>query len=263
MFLQTILRGISAVAGSPKRISTVGPTLAVVNLSTVLTDRQVADGVAAAQIQIDRDFGPLWGIGANLMFVPRSTKVQPNIWIIQVLDTSDQAGALGYHSMTANALPVGKVFAKDDQKYGLSWSVTLTHEIMEMLADPFVNSTVFVQDTATTGTLYALETADPVEDDSFGYLINGVLVSNFITPAYFQAGRAPGSAKFDFKGVLTAPLTVAKSGYQSVFEVGPASTGWTQRAGSEGKGRRLLARGPESRPMRRAAIPEGPLPTIE
>lgn len=248
MFLQAILH---AITGVNKRLPTIGPTLAIVNLSTVLTDRQVTDAVAAAQIQIDRDFAPSWGIGANLMFAPRSTKVLPNVWIIQIMDTSDQAGALGYHSMTTSALPVGKIFAKDDQRYGLSWSVTLTHEIVEMLADPFVNQTVFVQDTVTTGTMYALETADPVEDDSHGYLINGILVSNFVTPAYFQAGRAPNSTKFDFKGVLTAPLTIAKGGYQSAFGVGPASTGWTQRTGSEGKGQRLLSKGLESRPMRR------------
>ena len=30
--------------------------------------------------------------------------------------------------------------------------------------------------------------ADPVEDDNFGYRINGVLVSNFIAPAYFEPG---------------------------------------------------------------------------
>jgi len=49
-----------------------------------------------------------------------------------ILDDSDQAGALGYHDLTSDGLPIGKVFAASDLKAGTSWTVTASHELLEM-----------------------------------------------------------------------------------------------------------------------------------
>ena len=54
-------------------------------------------------------------------------------------DNPDQAGALGYHEITSQGTPLGKVFAKLDLQSGASWTVTLSHELLEMLADPWIN----------------------------------------------------------------------------------------------------------------------------
>jgi hypothetical protein len=224
------------------RAPVTGPTIAIMNFSTVVTDAEVQTAMAAAQIQIDRDFAPIWGLSANLVFVPKIKRPDVNAWVMQVLDTSDQAGALGYHTMTNADMPVGKIFCKDDQKYNLSWTVTLTHELLEMLGDPYIDTTVFVQDSDTTGNLIAYENCDPVEDDSLGYLINGVLVTDFVLPAYFESGRAPKSTKFDFKGVLTDPLSIASGGYISIFPVNPTTKGWSQQTGAEGIGPRLASK---------------------
>jgi hypothetical protein len=40
--------------------------VAVINTSTVLTDDQVQAAVPALQIQVHRDFAPVWGIDADL-----------------------------------------------------------------------------------------------------------------------------------------------------------------------------------------------------
>lgn len=158
------------------------------------------------------------------------------------MDTSDQAGALGYHDLTPAGNPIAKVFAKDDQKYGLSLSVTLSHELLEMLVDPYIQNCVFDQTSDTEGTLYSYEVCDAPEDDSFGYLINGVLVSDFVFPTWFESGRAPNSVRFDFKNVIKAPLTLAPGGYIGKFVVGPNSTGWTQQTAEGPPGQRHLAR---------------------
>lgn len=223
------------------RVPTPGPTVAIVNQSTVVTDQQLVPIVAALQIQVDRDFSPVWKLDANLQFVPRGTAVPTNAWIIYVMDTSDQQGALGYHDLTAQGNPIAKVFARDDQKYGLSLSVTLSHELLEMLVDPYISNCVFSQQTNTTGTLYAYEVCDAPEDDSFGYQINGVLVSDFVYPSWFEDFRAPNSTKFDFKGVLHAPFQLASGGYIGLFEVKPGTTGWTQKTAEGAPGARMLA----------------------
>jgi len=42
----------------------------------------------------------------------------------------------GHHDLTPDGLPVGKSFAGTDKHFGHSWTVTASHELLEMLADP-------------------------------------------------------------------------------------------------------------------------------
>jgi hypothetical protein len=167
-----------------------------------------------------------------------------------ILDDSDQAGALGYHELTEQGLPISRVFAKSDIQYHLSWSVTTSHELLEMLVDPDINLTAFIQETNTTGVLLSYEIADACEDDVFAYPINGVMVSDFVYPPWFESFRAPNSTKFDHMGKITAPFQLLSGGYIGVFEVGGGS-GWTQKTAQNFMGRRAAARGPYSRFNRR------------
>ena len=82
------------------------------------------------------------------------------------------------------------------------WSVTLSHEVLEMIADPTVN--IFAPgpspDPADGGkwVLFTYEVGDPVE--RFCYEIDGVLVSDFVTPWYFSEGEGRGTRN-DFLGL--------------------------------------------------------------
>jgi hypothetical protein len=160
IFSDVLPNAIDPASFSTVRRSSVGPTIALVNQSTVVTDSEVKKAAAAIQIQIDRDFGPVWNTYAKLQVVTDQKAIPPGAWVMYLLDTSDQVGALGYHDITDDGAPIGKMFCKDDQKYGLAWTVTLSHEILEILIDPYVQNSVFDQATNTTGTLYALEVAD-------------------------------------------------------------------------------------------------------
>jgi hypothetical protein len=124
-------------------------------------------------------------------------------------------------------MPIGKVFAASDLKAGTSWSVTASHELLEMLADPNINLTVFVQNADTAGTLYAYEVCDACEDDRFAYKVNDVLVSDFVYPAWFESFRAEGSAQFDRGNQIQNPLGLLAGGYIGVFSVTDGS-GWQQ-----------------------------------
>jgi hypothetical protein len=125
-------------------------------------------------------------------------------------------------------LPMGKIFAASDLKYGTSWTVTASHELLEMLADPNINLTVFVQNANTTGTLYAYEVCDACEDDSLAYQIDAVAVSDFVYPAWFESFHAEGSAQFDRMNKIQNPLQLLPGGYIGVFDV-TAGSGWRQQ----------------------------------
>ena len=201
--------------------------ISVINESTVLTDAEVTPVVIALQQQVTNDFRPIWGIDAELKMVPQNTPAPPGTWWLVILDDSDQAGALGYHDLTPDGLPMGKVFAASDLKAGTSWSVTASHELLEMLADPNINLTVFVQNENTAGTLFAYEVCDACEDDRFAYKVNDVLVSDFVYPAWFESFRAQGSTQFDRGNQIKDPLALLAGGYIGVFSVSDG-TGWQQ-----------------------------------
>lgn len=201
--------------------------VAVINESTVLTGNQVSAAVPALQSQVHDHFAPAWGIDADLTFVPSGSQPAAGSWWLVILDNSDQAGALGYHDVTSEGLPLGKVFAGSDLQYGYEWTVTASHELLEMLADPEINLTVFVQSAVDKGILYAYEVCDACEADQFGYQIGGTLVSDFVLPSWFESFRAPGSAQFDYASQIGQPFELLAGGYIGVFDV-TAGTGWHQ-----------------------------------
>jgi hypothetical protein len=201
--------------------------ISVINESTVLTDADVAPVVVALQQQVTSDFRPIWGTDAELKLISAGTQPPSGSWWLVILDDSDQAGALGYHDLTPDGLPIGKVFAASDLKAGTSWSVTASHELLEMLADPNINLSVFVQNENTSGILYAYEVCDACEDDSYGYQINNVLVSDFVYPAWFETFRPEGT-QFDRMNQIQTPLQLLPGGYIGIFNISSGS-GWQQQ----------------------------------
>lgn len=87
-------------------------SVAIVNGSTVVQDADVQDAVAALQVQVSRDFAPIWGRDAQLAFSPMAAPVPAGTWELLIADNSDQAGALGYHDLTVNGDPLGKVLPR-------------------------------------------------------------------------------------------------------------------------------------------------------
>ncbi len=251
--------------------------IAVINQSTVLADGEVLAATAAFQIQVSRDFAPVWGIDAQLIFVPQGTQPPAGAWWLVVLDNSDQAGALGYHDLTPDSLPLGKVFAGTDRQYGSQWTVTASHELLEMLGDPDINLCASVANADGSLRLYAYEVADACEADHYGYSINNLLVSDFVYPAWFESFRQPNSAQFDYAKAITAPFQLLSGGYIGVYDTS-SSAGWTQltaaastasyemraRVGSRRERRRIpRAHWLNSRPVSKAASRDkSPLQTL-
>src|SRR5262249_32075036 len=146
--------------------------IAVINESTVVKDADVTAAVHALQTQVHDHFAPAWGIDADLTIVPKTVRPPDGSWWLVVLDNADHAGAVGHHAVTNDGLPLGKVFARTTMIDGGVWTVTASHELLEMLGDPEINLTVFVQKgQQNAGRMYAYEVCDACEDDQFGYKI--------------------------------------------------------------------------------------------
>lgn len=224
--------------------------IAVLNPSTVVSDAEVQAVLPALQTQVSRDFASAWGTDAQLRFVPKSERPAAAEWWLAVLDDSDQAGALGYHDVTQDGLPLGKVFAKTDKQYGESWTCTASHELLEMLADPAINLTVFEQE-AHGGRLYAMEVCDACEAEDFAYEIDGVLVSDFVYPAWFQSFRKAHGTRFDHMGHIGKPFELIKGGYIGVYDV-TQGNGWRQITADR---ENFRARAPVGSRRERRAIP--------
>lgn len=203
------------------------------NLSTTLSQDVAQAIVKAIATQVTHDFSPLWGVNANLYLAPAGQKTPtPGYWTIGFFDNSDQAGALGYHDLTADGLPLGKVFVATTLSAGALVSVTASHECLEMLGDPDINLTAELDDAqGNPAKFYAYEICDACEDDSFGYQINAVTVSDFVTPEYFESFQHTNPAKihqFDFMGQITAPFQILSGGYMGVLDLANLGQGWQQ-----------------------------------
>jgi hypothetical protein len=183
------------------------PTIAFVNLATVPLGIDLRRLVAALDKQLQRDFAPIWGYPAALYV---AEKPKPSDWQIVFLDDSDAADALGYHDLTKDGQPVSKVFVKATIAAKQKVSVTASHELLEMLIDP--GAQMWAQN--NNGRFYAYEVCDAVEDEE--YVIDGVAVSDFVYPSFFESWHQPMSTRFDHLEKVSRPFQTLQNGYQVV-----------------------------------------------
>lgn len=227
--------------------------MAVINEATHVTDAEAEKFTAALQAQIHEDFLPVWGIDCSLGFVPKGEKLlDPSVWWLVLLDNADMAGALGYHDFTASGLPIGKVFVETTKRYGGIWTVTGSHEALEILADPDISICVLAANKDfPKGALYARENCDAVEADELGYEKLGVMLSDFQTPAWFEA---PRRAQVDFCNHIKKPFQLAPGGYISVLDLAHLHRGWQQLTARSDR-RNFRARAPIGSRRERRRLP--------
>ena len=170
---------------------------------------QLSQIAAAIQKQLTRDFYPVWKIPATIQAFAGLEDLPTDYWPILIMDDINTAGASGVH-LDRNGQPYSLVQADDNT------SLTCSHECLEMLADPFGNRFV-ASDSIKPGqgrVNYLVEVCDPSEAINFAYKINGVLVSDFYTPNYFDPVTAPG-IRYSFSGKIQQPKQLLKGGYIS------------------------------------------------
>jgi hypothetical protein len=182
---------------------------------------------AALQKQVTRDFGPIWGVQATVDVVPSLEETPLGYWPIIVRDDIHKPTSAGFHT-DKRKQPYSLV------QYTSTWSLTASHECLEMLADPFGNRTIAgtsPQD-GKSRVEFLVEVADPCTDAKFSYTVNGVMVSDFCTPNFFEPVVAPGT-RYSYSGAVSQPHQVLEGGYLSWHE--SVTNHWWQQTCVDGK----------------------------
>ncbi len=207
-------------------MSTLPHHVALVSDTSTVSFADISTVAAALQKQAIRDFSPLWQVNATVSAFDALESVPVDYWPVIVRDDIDQPGAAGYHT-DENGQPFALVQA-DDQ-----WQLTVSHETLEMLADPFGNRTVAGAPppqappplSSLKRVLYLVEVCDPCEDTQFAYGVNGQQLSDFLTPHYYDPKGATGTL-YSFRGNIKGPHTVLENGYVSFGN--PVTNEWYQ-----------------------------------
>ncbi len=194
--------------------------ISVINKYPDISDNEVERVMKAIQIQVKNDFSPIWGQDAEITFYRNNEVAPSDTWQLFILGTSNDADELGIHDLSKNKLPMGKVFAKTVKKKNQEWSVCASHEILEMLSDPYINKYAIKHNIDGTLVSYAYENCDACESDEYGYKIdvdgNAVLVSDFLFPAWFSDIIHPIETQFDKEGHIKSSFQILKNCYTSI-----------------------------------------------
>jgi hypothetical protein len=167
---------------------------------------------------------------AHVVQLPAGAKPPAGAWNIILLDTSNEAGALGYHEdESGTEIPFSDVFVKTAEENGTDAAEVASHEMLEMLVDPDVANVRKVLNSAAKQ-FYIVEVADPVQ--GCGYDIGapegrhaGVTVADFVFPAWF--GMAQTRPDLSFRDSIQKPFELAAQGYISVAPEGKPEK-WSQ-----------------------------------
>jgi hypothetical protein len=174
-----------------------------------LSDEQVQEGIRAVNRQIAHDFEPYWDFGAHLRLegtlgTGPDENTLPELRgdsIIYLWDEVNVDDALGYHELNAGGVPFGFVFTELVKELKEPWTVTFSHEALELLADSEANLLVAGPHPANPKkeVFHWYEMCDAVQDEQ--YKVDGVWVSNFVLPLYFTRDAEKGGRN-DFLGRL-------------------------------------------------------------
>jgi len=186
---------------------------------TKAIDPELMQAVAAAlTIQVTRDLPQFWNVQATVTYEPNASKIPAGVWPVFLVKTLPP-GEGGFHLDQHNQ-PYAKVIASPGSD---EWTIDASHETLEMLVDPNGNrlqpstsiqieNGKIVDGTGQFG--YLVEACDPCEADNYAYPIQGVAVSDFLTPHFYDPVVTPGT-RYSFTGAIKAPRQILPGGYIS------------------------------------------------
>ena len=199
--------------------------ISVVN-HTNMPDLRIVRAIRAINRQITEDFEPYWSMGATLRLEGRIAE-NPDLRlmaasmrgdaIIYVEDEFDEDDPLGFHNRNHQGIPFGFVYTGLAEALQEPWEVTLSHEALELLADPEVNLLVMGPhpNEPDRDVFHWYEMCDAVQAEH--YEIDGVPVSNFVLPLYFTGGDEVGGRN-DYLGTTLQSFGVNPGGYVGFFD---------------------------------------------
>jgi hypothetical protein len=129
----------------------------------------------------------------------------------RVIDAFERDSLSGIHLNSFTRQPFALVSAE------AAWTVVLSHEILEMLVDPSGNQMIAARHPTDPNrrVKYLVEVCDPCQ--GIWYAVNGVPLSDFYTPRYFDPVDIEG-VRYSFTGAVTAPRQVLDGGYVTFLD---------------------------------------------
>jgi hypothetical protein len=222
--------------------------IALVSVTKDISMRDLLQCGAAVQKQLTRDFAPIWGMRAtldsftDLASVPSDYhpivifgyaeelvgQVEEAIgpeYTAKLVDDFERGRLTGLHLNAFTRQPFSLVQATD------AWSVTVSHEALEMRADRYGNHLIAAAHPTNRGerVKYLLEVCDPCQQ--VWYPVNGVPVSDFYTPRYFEPVAIPGG-RYSYTGSIEEPLQILPGGYVTWIDPEDSSL-YTLNAGDD------------------------------
>jgi hypothetical protein len=194
--------------------------LSIQNNSAAVQQNDIDNLIPDIQAQLNNEFGQAWGVAATINSVGGG-------WLVTINDQpgpSDPQGALGYHYIDQNGNPYAVIFAQLAIDNGVTWQSVLDHEVLEMLADPLVDSVAYIDDGQNQGTGWIVyeEACDPCEALTYYGSVNGNPLSDFVFPEWYIPAY---QGQVDYLGQIQGSLILASGGYASVDQIIKAS-GW-------------------------------------
>jgi hypothetical protein len=186
--------------------------VALVDMSGTIAAPELAEVAGALNEQVQADIAPAWKIAATVGAYPSAPQ---GTWRIELHEKIDQKGAAGYHTND-----LGQPYAKVALSAG-DWTVTASHELVEMLVDPFgsrLHTAAALKgwQGSSTRVWYLWEPGDPVEEVQ--YPVGGVPMSDFVLPAFYRSAPRGSLAAYSHTGAATEPLQILEGGYISFID---------------------------------------------
>lgn len=207
-------------------IAAIPVHVALVDATGTIDQDELAEVAGALNEQVQADFAPVWRVAATVGAYPTAPV---GTWRIE-LRREIGAPAAGYHSDD-----YFQPFALVDVDAG-DWRVTASHELLEMLADPWggrlhAAAALPGWEGSSPRVRYLVEVCDPPE--AVSYPVGGVPLSDFILPAFYRSSPRGSLAAYSHTGSIAEPLQILDGGY--ITFVDPATDNVWQRFVSGGE----------------------------
>ena len=218
---------------------------------TVKPDTMAA-AAEAINVQVTRDLPQFWNVNATVSYRPKPDSIPQGMWPVQLVKHVPK-GEGGFHQTRHNQ-PYAKAIVTSGSD---DWTIDASHEIIEMLIDPYGNRLQTSNAIAiskgeiveTNGKFeYLVEACDPCEANENAYQIDGTMVSDFITPSFYDPHFIP-SARYSLTGAVKKPRQILRGGY--ITWVDPKTLKMEQILWTDGTPKyRKLGQAPKSMSLR-------------
>jgi hypothetical protein len=236
--------------------------ISVINRSR-LAEGEVRHALRAINRQITRDFAPAWSLGADVRLSGKGETVarlrRRGHAVVQLRNRPPAKMPPGFHAADGS-LPDAVIYTELAAVVRLRdpwlvWTADLSHEILELIADPEVNILVKGPHPArrTHTVFHYREVCDPVQATT--YRVDGVTLSNFVLPHYYN-GDGERKGHNDFLRAGVDAFRWLEGGYIGFWDPAAGKGGgyvtYPQPSPREAHALRARAKGPFSRHRRYA-----------